>query len=73
VRWLARQKRFEPATVILGHLDANHLAAAAGSALDQLRSRPGAEQSLRHGERLDRDQFVAYLVEQLSAEHPRTD
>ena len=73
VRWLASQEQFEPAMVIVGHLDANGLAGAAGSALDRLRSRSGAEQLLQQGGRLDRDQFVAYLLEQLPEEHPRAD
>jgi predicted ATPase/class 3 adenylate cyclase len=66
VRWLARQKRFEEATVILGHLDANHLAATTSSVLDHLRSRPGAEEWVRRGAGFDRDQFVAYLLQLLS-------
>jgi predicted ATPase len=64
-RWCGRHGQRELATVIVGHLDANHLAPARGQTLDELRSQPGADRLLEHGARLDRDELAAHILERL--------
>ena len=68
----ARMGRAEPAAVLLGHLEANHIQSATfvderAQTLTTLRAGPDAQEWLDHGATLERDQLVAYALSQLSA------
>jgi hypothetical protein len=67
----ARVGRDEPAAVLLGHLEANHIRYAQfveqrRDAVAALRDRSDAEDHLARGAALERDQLVAYALDQLA-------
>ena len=67
----ARTGQAEPAAVLLGHLEANHIHYATfvderAQALATLRARRDAEEWLAHGAALERDQLVAYALSHLA-------
>ena len=71
----ARVGRDEPAAVLLGHLEANniryaHFVEQRRDAVAALRARSDAEDRLAHGAALERDQLVAYALDQLADTEP---
>ena len=67
----ARMGRVEPAAVLLGHLEANHIQAATfvdehAQIITTLVARGDAQEWLTYGATLERDQLVAYALSHLA-------
>jgi len=66
--WWTSHDQPEAAAVIVGHLDAHHIASTDETTRTTLRSHPNADRWLAHGAQLDREQLVAYVLGQLPTE-----
>ncbi len=65
-RWWVGHDRLEDAAVIVGHLDANHVAIVDASTRTAV---TGRDDAIATGARLDRDSLVASVLERLDAPH----
>jgi hypothetical protein len=63
--WWMAQSQSDRAAVVIGYLDAHHLASVDDTIRSLLDSGPDIDRALAFGARLDRDQFIAYILEHL--------
>ena len=65
--WLANQQS-DNAAVVIGYLDAHHLASADDTTRALLGTGPDLDRALTRGAHLDRDQLIAYILDHLAAD-----
>jgi predicted ATPase len=62
--WIAHYQ-FDPAAVVVGYLDSHHLFSVNDDTRQRLGTGPEVQQALEKGARLERDQLVTFVLEQL--------
>jgi hypothetical protein len=65
--WLANNQS-DNAAVVIGYLDAHHLASVDDTTRSRLGTGPDIDRALIRGTRLDREQLIAYVLEHLAAD-----
>jgi hypothetical protein len=66
--WWIVHDQADNAAVVIGYLDAHHLASVDDTTRSRLGTGPDIDQALTRGTHLDRDQLIAYILEHLSTE-----
>jgi predicted ATPase/class 3 adenylate cyclase len=67
--WWAAHNQPDDAAVVIGFLEAHHLASVDDTTRSLLGTGPDMERALARGVRLNRDQLIGYILEHLSTRH----
>ena len=66
--WWIATNQADNAAVVIGYLDAHHLASVDDTTRALLGTEPDIDRALNRGARLDREQLIAYVLDHLAAD-----